>query len=201
MARMSNDLPRSPEMMNADDTALLVVDVQENLVRLLPDRARIEWNVRRLLAGAAILGLPRRATEQYPEKLGPTAASLAKWLSEPAVAKLTFSCGSCGSIFEQWQAEGRHRVLVCGIESHVCIQQTSLDLLAAGFRVYVPMDAVGTRHAVDHEAALRRLESSGVTLTSTESALFEWCRIAGTPEFKQIIELAKESPPAAASCG
>ena len=86
-------------------------------------------------------------------------------------------------------------MLVCGIETHVCIQQTALDLAAAGFGVYVAVDAVGTRHAVDQETALRRMESAGIVLTTTEAAMFEWCSQAGTPEFKQISALAKESPP------
>ena len=101
----------------------------------------------------------------------------------------------CGEIFERWRADGRYRVLVCGIETHVCVMQTALDLAAAGFEVYVAVDAVGARHAVDHETALRRMESAGVVLTTTEAAMFEWCRIAGTPEFKKISALAKEKPP------
>jgi nicotinamidase-related amidase len=84
---------------------------------------------------------------------------------------------------------------VCGIETHVCILQTGLDLAAAGFEPYVAVDAVGARHAVDHETALRRMEAAGVILTTTEMAMFEWCRTAGTPEFKTISGLAKENPP------
>ena len=84
---------------------------------------------------------------------------------------------------------------VCGIETHVCVAQTAFDLTAAGFGVYVAVDAVGARRGIDHETALRRMESAGIVLTTTEAAMFEWCRVAGTPEFKQISTLAKESPP------
>jgi nicotinamidase-related amidase len=185
-------LPKSPELMRPADTGLLVVDVQERLLTVQPDAARIVWNIRRLLDGAKILGVRVACTEQYPEKLGHTPLELAERLSEKALSKLTFSCGACGEIFDTWQADGIHRVLVCGIETHVCVQQTVLDLLAAGFQVLVAADAVGARHAIDHDVALRRMEASGALLTTTEAALFEWCHAAGTPEFKEISKLAKE---------
>lgn len=187
-------LPRSPELMNPDQTALLVVDAQEKLLAVVPGSERVVWNVRRLLDAAAVLGVAAAATEQYPEKLGPTAAMLVERL-DSTESKLSFSGAVCGDIFARWQAAGVYRVLVCGIETHVCIQQTALDLLAAGYQVYVAVDAVASRSAVDHETALRRMESGGVVLTTTEAAIFEWCREAGTAEFKKISELAKEKPP------
>ena len=85
--------------------------------------------------------------------------------------------------------------MVSGIEAHVCIQQTVLDLLANGYRVYVAVDAIGARYAVDYETALKRMDSAGATLTTTESALFEWCRMSGTPAFKKISALVREKPP------
>ncbi|MDZ4656726.1 MAG: hydrolase [Bythopirellula sp.] len=185
-------LSKSPELMRPADTALLVIDVQERLLAVLPDGARITWNIRRLLDGAKILGVRTACTEQYPEKLGPTAPILAERLTDKAVSKLTFSCGACSEIFDAWQNDGIHRVLVCGIETHVCVQQTVLDLLAAGYQVLVAVDAVGTRHTIDHEISLRRMEASGALLTTTEAALFEWCSVAGTSEFKEMSKLAKE---------
>jgi nicotinamidase-related amidase len=190
-------LPRSTEMMRAADTALLVVDMQERLLQLIADSPRIIWNCRRLIDGAKILGVRTAVTEQNPEKLGGTAADLKQRMADAPHAKMAFSCGACGDLFLPWQNEGIHRVLLCGIESHVCIQQTALDLLAAGFQVYIAADAVGSRSAIDYEIALRRMESSGATITTTEAALFEWCERAGTPEFRQISALAKESPPPA----
>ena len=86
-------------------------------------------------------------------------------------------------------------MLLCGIETHVCVAQTALDLLGEAFRIFLAVDAIAARHTLDHEIALRRLESSGATLTTTEAALFEWCETASAPEFKAISALVKEPPP------
>ena len=188
-------LPRSPELMSRDDTALLVVDMQERLLPSIQHGQRVIWNVRRLIDGARILGLDIAATEQYPKGLGPTTPVLAERLGD-VPSKLTFSCAECGTIFRRWAERGRPKVLVVGVETHVCVQQTVLDLLGDGFRVYIAVDAVGSRFEVDYQTALRRMESAGATLTTTEAALFEWCEIAGTPEFKQISQLVREETPA-----
>ena len=188
-------LPRSTELMRPADTALLLIDAQERLLNVVHEAPRIIWNCRRLLDGANILSVRTAVTEQYPEKLGATEPTLAERIAAPAHAKLAFSAGACGDLFSLWRAEQVERVLLCGIETHVCVAQTAFDLLAAGYQVYVAADAVGTRARIDHEVALRRMESSGVVITTTEGALFEWCERAGTPEFKQISALAKETPP------
>jgi isochorismate hydrolase len=187
-------LTRSPELMNREDSALLVVDAQVKLLAVVPDSASVVWNARRLLDAAKVLGIPAAATEQYPEKLGLLAPQLRE-RSDSTHAKLAFSACECGEIFERWRADGRFRVLMCGIETHVCIMQTALDLVASGFETYVAVDAVAARHAVDHRTALRRMELAGVISTTTETAMFEWCRAASTPEFKEISALVKETPP------
>ena len=181
--------------MRAYDTALMVVDMQERLLRVIRQAAEITWNCRRLIDGAKTLGVRTVVTEQNPDKLGPTASMLAERTGEPAHEKLDFSCGACGAAFAEWKAEGIERVLLCGIETHVCVQQTALDLLSAGYRVYVAADAVASRHAVDYEIALRRMEASGAVVTTTEAALFELCERAGTDAFRAISALAKETGP------
>jgi len=188
-ARLS---PRSPEMMSRNDTALLVVDMQEKLLRLMADHPRVIWNTRRLIDGAKLLGLPVAATEQYPQGLGPTVPDLAQRIGM-LPAKVMFSCRECSSVLAGFRERGVGKILLAGIEAHVCIQQTALDLLAEGYRVYLAVDAIGARHEIDYTTALRRLESSGATLTTTEAALFEWCEVAGTPEFKQISALVRET--------
>ncbi|MBI2826961.1 MAG: hydrolase [Planctomycetia bacterium] len=193
----SLSLGRSPELMSPADTGLLVVDVQGKLITLVPGHKRIIWNLRRLVDGAKILGVQTAATEQYPKGLGPTVPELAERLG-PIPPKTEFTCCACREIFERWDAAGIFRVLVAGIEAHVCVQQTAFDLMASGFRVYIPVDAIGARYEVDYQTALRRMESGGAVLTTTEAALFEWCQRSGTPEFKQISALVQDKPPAEA---
>ncbi|HWB10146.1 MAG TPA: isochorismatase family protein [Pirellulales bacterium] len=187
-------LPRSPELMSADDTGLLIVDVQAKLIGLVLGHERLVWNIRRLLDGAKTLGVSTGATEQYPQGLGKTVPELAERLGD-IPDKLAFSCGACPEIFSRWDERGISRVLVVGIEAHVCVQQTVLDLLASGRRVYVAVDAIGSRYEIDYQTALRRMESAGATLTTTEAALFEWCQQSGTPQFKEISRLVRETPP------
>jgi nicotinamidase-related amidase len=185
---------RSPELMSADDTVLAVIDVQGKLVSLITGHQRIVWNIRRLLDGAKLLGVNILATEQYPQGLGGTVAELASRL--PAVVdKATFSSCGCDEFCQRLADINVPKVLLAGIEAHVCVQQTALDLVANGYRVYVAADAIGSRFASDYETALRRMELGGVTLTTTESALFEWCQRSGTPQFKQISALIREQAP------
>ena len=186
---------RSPELMSPDDTVLVVVDMQTKLVDAVGDAQRLIWNCGRLLEGAKALGIPAMATEQYPVALGPTVSVLADRLG-PIAAKREFSCLDCREFQMRFVANNRGKVLLAGIESHVCVQQTALDLLAGGFRVYLAVDAVGSRAQLDSETAIRRMESVGCTLTTTESALFEWCRTSDRPEFKAISALVKQPPPA-----
>ncbi len=191
----NSPLPRSPELMRANDTALLVIDVQARLVPAIADAQRIVWNCGRFLEGARVLGVRAAITEQNPEKLGGTVAELTISHQGSVPSKMAFSAGACGEVFAGWRDAGVERALLCGIETHVCVAQTALDLLAAGYQVFVAVDAVGSRSQRDHDVALRRLESSGAVLTTVEAALFELCERAGTPEFRKISALVKAAPP------
>lgn len=185
---------RSAELMSARDTALVVIDVQEKLAAAMAQRACVVWNCRRLVDGAGILGLPVLATEQHPEGLGPTVPELAERIAHRH-AKLRFSCFECRPAFAELSRQGIGKALLCGLEAHVCVLQTALDLLADGWLVYVAADAVGARFEVDRDFALRRLDSAGAVLTTTEAALFEWCETADRPEFAAISRLVREAPP------
>ena len=189
-----DQLPRSPELMSHHDTALLVVDVQGKLASLVQDQANMTWNIHRLIRGAQTLGLPVAGTEQYPEGLGPTVPALAELLTN-ITSKRAFSCGEIGSLFADWSSQGIHKILLAGIEAHVCIQQTAFDLLSAGFQVYLAVDAISSRQQLDAQVALARLEACGATLTTTEAAMFEWCATSDCPEFKTVSQLVQESPP------
>ena len=186
---------RSPMLMSRDTAALLVIDIQEKLVSHILDHSTVVWNTRRLIDGADVLGLPSLCTEQYPQGLGKTVSLLSERLSVDDEKSL-FSCRNCDNVVQQLKEKNRHQILLCGIETHVCVQQTALDLIAMGFDVWVAVDAMGSRHELDHKTALQRMQMAGVTLTTTEAALFEWCEISGTHEFKRISTLVREMPPA-----
>ena len=177
--------------MNRTDTALLVIDVQEKLVPKIQGREALVRNIQFLVDGAGVLGVPVLATEQYPKGLGPTLPELAAKLP-PRPEKLSFSCEQVPGLVSGMKEKGIQKVLICGIEAHVCVQQTAFDLLASGLRVFLAIDAVGSRYDEDKRAALERMGSAGVVLTTAESALFEWAEKAGTPEFKAISKLTVE---------
>ncbi len=187
--------------MSAGDTGLLVVDVQERLIGSIAAWRKVVWNVRRLIDGAKLLGVPIVATEQYPKGLGHTVAELAERLADVypdgIPEKMTFSSGGCPGAFDEFRSRGVRKILVTGIEAHVCVTQTVFDLMADGWRVYVAVDAVGSRFDLDYRTGLARMDSAGATLTTTEAALFELFEVAGTPEFKEISRLVKESEPQA----
>ena len=173
--------------LHAPSSLLCVVDIQERLLPAIPAGPQVVAMAGRLADAAALLGARSVLTEQYPQGLGPTHPKLAAKLP-PAVTKMAFSC--CGSDdFTAVIAPDIESVLLCGLETHVCIQQTALDLLARGLTVFIAVDAVASRHPLDHEIALRRLESSGAILTTTEAALFEWCRSAEHPQFQAVRKL------------
>jgi len=180
-----------PTQMSSADTGLLVIDVQEKLMVKIPQAASVVRNIAFLVDAARLLAMPVQATEQYPKGLGPTVPELARRLPERA-EKLAFSCCAIPAVAEGFHRAARPKVLLAGIETHVCVQQTALDMLAQGFRVYVPADAVASRYPVDHEFALRRLEHAGAILTTAETAVFEWVGGAGSPKFKEISRLVQE---------
>lgn len=193
--------PRSPELLSRNDSRLLIVDVQEKLVRAIPVADRLVANCRKLVLGAQLLSVPVFATEQYPQGLGPTVPELSDLLAAPA-GKLEFSgvpALNWGGAAEQ--ADDRHKIVVAGIEAHVCVQQTVLDLLSQGFQVYVPADAVASRQKLDWKISLERMMNSGAVITTTEAVLFEWCEAAGTPEFKEISRLVTGKSPSAHTPG
>ncbi|MCH8148537.1 MAG: hydrolase [Planctomycetes bacterium] len=193
-----NDTPayaRSPELMTPEDTVLVVVDVQEKLMPLIAAGRRIIWNLRRLLDGAEATGLKVLATEQYPQGLGPTVHELASRLGE-IPSKTAFSCLGCEPFAERLGQSGASKVMVAGIEAHVCVQQTALDLRTMDYDVFVCADAVGSRGRIDYEYALHRMRQAGVLVTTVESVLFELCNRCDTDRFKGMLEVIKAHSPA-----
>ncbi len=177
--------------MSALDTGLLVIDVQEKLVPKIAGAAGLVRNIAFLLDAAKVVGVPVQATEQYPRGLGKTVAELLPRLPERP-EKVAFSSCAVPAVADNFHRLARPKLVLTGIETHVCVLHTTLDLLAAGFRVFLPVDAVGARYRVDHDTALRRLEQAGAVLTTAEGCAFEWMGGADHPGFKDVSRLVQE---------
>jgi nicotinamidase-related amidase len=170
-------------LLTRDRTALVVVDVQESF-RAYTAFDGVASACAKLVQAARILEVPALVSEQYPKGLGHTAPEVGI-TDEPLVEKTVFSAARA----DGFDLGGREQAIVCGIETHVCVSQTVHDLLAAGIEVHVPADAVGSRHEIDYERGLERMERAGAIVTTVEAALFELLGRAGTPEFKAVQKL------------
>ena len=175
--------------LDRERTALVVVDVQEAFRKAIPDFDRVAEASATLVEGADALGLRIVVTEQYPKGLGSTVPEVAEHLPDSvrAVEKVRFSAAEA----DGFDLGGRGQALVCGIEAHVCVNQTVLDLIDDGVEVHVAGDAVGSRTAENRELGLHKAERAGAVLTSVETALFELLRGSDAPEFKQVQALIR----------
>ncbi len=181
---------RHETILRCEDALFLVIDYQQRLVDVMPRKESVTDEITRLAQGMKRLRVPILATEQYPQGLGPTVPPVAELL-DPAqiIAKMTFSC--CGN--EDFDARlktlKRRQIVITGIETHVCVLQTVLDLLANGYQVHVPVGAVCSRADANRDNALARMEKAGAVLTNLESVLFELLVEAGTDDFKAVRKL------------
>ena len=180
-------------MLSIEKTALILIDVQGKLAQLVHRKETLFENLQKLVRGAQVLELPIFWNEQLPEKLGPTIPELVALLPPPQrpLAKATFSCCGNPQFLEALQKTGRTQLLLAGIEAHVCVYQTCIDLVRLNYEVHVVADAVSSRMAQNCEIALSAMKSSGAALTSVEMALFELLRVADGPRFKQVIQIVK----------
>jgi len=186
MPTLASTLPR----LRRDETLLLVVDVQERLVPVMSDAATVIKNCALLARAARQLNLPLVATEQYPARLGATVPEIAAHFSAAPHAKMLFSACT-DEVQEALRAAGRRTVLLCGIEAHVCVLQSALDLLAESYTVFVARDAIGSRTPENAHIGWERMRLAGAWPTSTESAIFELLREAGTDDFKALLPFLK----------
>jgi nicotinamidase-related amidase len=178
--------------LERDRTALVLVDVQEAFRPVVTDFDRVARNAGVLVQGANVLDVPVLVTEQYPKGLGPTVPEVADHLAGVTpVAKVRFSAAESDEFAERLRETGRDQILLCGIESHICVNQTADDLLIQGHAVHVAEDAVASRTEENRRLGLHKMEREGAVLTSVETALFELLREAGTPEFKEVQRLVK----------
>ena len=183
---------RHPNLADRSDSCLVVVDLQEPFLKTMFDRQMVIENAGKLIQAAGIMHLPTLVTLQNPEKMGDTIPEIKELLPphEP-ISKMAFSCCGDQGFKLRLQGLGKKRVILCGVEAHVCISQTAHDLLANGYRVHVPEDAVCSRKERDWRAGLEKMRQSGIIVTSTEAVIFELVERAGTDEFREILKLVR----------
>ncbi len=175
------------ELLTADHSLLLLIDLQSKLAPAIHNNAEVEQHCRWLVEVARELAVPVLATEQYPQGLGVTVPSvLALLKSEEILEKIHFSAYKEPHIQAAFADVGRRQIILCGTETHVCVLQTALDLVAAGYQVYLVAEACGSRRDSDKQLALGRLQQAGVVIVSREMVAFEWLQRAGTAQFRQI---------------
>lgn len=178
-------------LLEREKSQVLMVDVQERLLPAMADAAMVSTNGARLLEASRHLSVPVLVSEQYPQGLGRTVPELARLAPANAVhEKLEFSCYANAGLRAPLATPGRQTILF-GIEAHVCVLQTALEMAEAGHDVTVVVDAISARTELSKTMAIERMRSSGVRLATTEMVLFEWLRQAGTPDFKAVSRLIR----------
>ena len=182
-----------PQMLHPDETIIVVVDMQEPFLRVIHERERVVKNVCALLRGAKILRVPIVSTVQNLKAMGDVISEVKARLPPllPPFDKMTFSCYADPGFASEISRSGRKQVLLCGVESHICISQTALGMLDAGYQVHVCTDAVSSRTVENWRMGIEKIRQAGGLVTSVESALFEMLQEAGTADFREILEIVK----------
>jgi nicotinamidase-related amidase len=177
-----------------DQAVLAVIDLQPKFMAGIHEVERVMSRSQFLLKVARLVGVPVLASEQYPERMGGTDARVTSLLPLGAAphGKMCFSCGGCASWMDALRTLKRRQVVILGIETHICVTLTALDLLKGGFDVFVCPDAVGSRSLEMHKLGMERMRDSGVMPSHTETIAYEWMRSAEHPRFREALEIVKE---------
>ena len=176
-----------------DETLLLIVDVQQNLISHINGNKLLIFNIKKLIDTCNLLNVHIAITEQNPLKLGMTLESILDKNEFPKFEKMEFSCSENKNFINYINEFNFKNIIVCGIESHICILQTSIDLLEKGFNILIPRDAIGSRNAIDNETAFLRLILSGAVASTTESLICELCKTSSRKEFREVSKILKKS--------
>lgn len=179
--------------LDRDKAVLLVIDVQEKLCRAMDEKEleKLTGNITILQETARELGIPMVATEQYVKGLGETISVLKEKFTEPAIEKMTFSCCGESPFPERLKNLGKKQVIVTGMEAHVCVLQTVIELVDAGYHVHLVKDAVMSRRQENWQVGIEAAVAAGALITSTEAAMFQLLRVAGSDEFKRLSKLVR----------
>ena len=178
-----------------DETLLLVLDMQEKLIRNIKGNQLLIFNVKKLLDACNLLNVQIAFTEQNPLKLGHTLETILDNKEYTKFEKMEFSCSKNSNFLDYINENNFKNIIVCGIESHICILQTSIELLSKGLNILIPRDAIGSRNKLDNETAFLRLISSGAVASTTESLICELCKTSSRKEFREISKILKKSFP------
>ena len=176
-----------------DETLLLIMDMQEKLINNIKGNQLLIFNIKKLIDACNLLNVRIAITEQNPLKLGMTLESVIDNNKYPKFEKMEFSCSKNDRFINYIKKYDFKNIIVCGIESHICILQTSIDLLTKGFNIIIPRDAIGSRSDIDNDTAFLRLISSGAVASTTESIICELCKTSSRKEFRGVSKILKKS--------
>ena len=192
VATLDRNQGKEEMRIKASECSGLVIDIQERLFPAMHGRDELLHRVQLLLDGLKILNIPILVTEQYPKGLGATIDPLVSLLDQAnTIEKISFSCCGEPGFMSALENLDRKRVVICGIEAHVCVLQTAIDLVERGFTPVVVADCISSRNPEDKMIAIERMRQEGALITSSESLLFELTNVAGTSQFKSISRLVK----------
>ena len=192
-----NEIPQNKLLTNQlileNETLLLIIDIQEKLIGSIKDNQRLIFNIKKLIDTCYLLDTDIAFTEQNPLKLGKTLESILENKKYPLFEKMEFSCTKNNDFIDYINKHNYKNIIVCGIESHICILQTSIELLEKGFNILIPRDAIGSRNEIDNDTAFLRLVLSGAVASTTESLICELCKTSRRKEFRGVSKILKNS--------
>ena len=179
-------------MLNKDNAVFIAIDFQEKLIVAMNNAAELEATTAKLCKGIDVMGIPKLVTTQYAKGLGPTTEAITEALGEfEPIDKATFSVFGNEEFMSAFKAIDKKQVIICGIEAHICLQQSALELIEMGYEVYVPADCISSRKEYDCQISIERMRAAGCIITTYESVLYELMKGSKAPEFKEISAIVK----------
>ena len=189
------NIDNNNKLVLEDETLLLIIDMQDKIISNIKNNQLLIFNIKKLIDTCNLLNVRIAITEQNPLKLGKTLESILENKEYPKFEKMEFSCGKNKDFLDYVNRFDFKNIIVCGIESHICILQSSLELLVKGFNILIPRDAIGSRKEIDNNTAFLRLMLSGAVASTTESIICELCKTSNRKEFRAVSKILKSSFP------